>query len=152
MRPLPAIPFACIITMLGTTILLSALTARRVPEVLTVPLDSLGTEISGWHASGDHSLAAGTQRVLDATSYLSRSYRKDARSLDLFVAYYAQQRAGESMHSPKHCLPGAGWEIWNHDLVTIPLDNNGVEVNKYSIQNNGIRMLMLYWYQSKDRI
>jgi EpsI family protein len=34
----------------------------------------------------------------------------------------------------------------------IPVDGHEVEVNKYSIQNNGTRMLMFYWYQSKSRI
>ena len=56
------------------------------------------------------------------------------------------------MHSPKHCLPGAGWEIWKHDSMLIPLDGQHIRVNKYSIQNQGARMLMVYWYQSKDRI
>jgi len=27
-----------------------------------------------------------------------------------------------------------------------------VQINKYSIQNSGSRMLMFYWYQSKTRI
>ena len=56
------------------------------------------------------------------------------------------------MHSPKHCLPGAGWEIWQHGSATIPVESGNVEVNKYSIQNAGTRMLMFYWYQSSTRI
>src|SRR5688500_6238885 len=56
------------------------------------------------------------------------------------------------MHSPKHCLPGSGWEIWKHDSSLVPINGTQVEVNKYSIQNAGTRMLMFYWYQSKNRI
>ena len=56
------------------------------------------------------------------------------------------------MHSPKHCLPGAGWEIWQHDSAMVPINGKRYEVNQYSIQNAGSRMLMLYWYQSRDRI
>jgi len=56
------------------------------------------------------------------------------------------------MHSPKHCLPGAGWEIWNHDSASIPVRGQQVQINKYSIENAGTRMLMFYWYQSKTRI
>ena len=56
------------------------------------------------------------------------------------------------MHSPKHCLPGAGWEIWGHDSATVLVNGNPVQINKYSIQNAGARMLMFYWYQSKGRI
>jgi EpsI family protein len=56
------------------------------------------------------------------------------------------------MHSPKHCLPGSGWEIWRQDSAWIPINGLQVKVNKDSIQNLGSRMLMFYWYQSKDRI
>src|SRR5262249_5895980 len=71
---------------------------------------------------------------------------------DLFVAFYAQQRAGESMHSPKHCLPGAGWEIWNYASMDIPVNGQIYKINKYSISREGVRSVVLYWYQSKGRI
>ena len=56
------------------------------------------------------------------------------------------------MHSPKHCLPGAGWEIWDYGSAQIPVDGSSVTVNSYSIANAGQRMVVLYWYQSKGRI
>jgi EpsI family protein len=86
------------------------------------------------------------------TSYVSRNYARDHTELGLFIAYYAQQRAGESMHSPKHCLPGNGWEIWQYGSAMIPVDNQPTKINEYFIQNSGHRMVVLYWYQSKDRI
>ena len=33
------------------------------------------------------------------------------RPVNLYVAYYASQRKGESAHSPRSCIPGGGWEI-----------------------------------------
>jgi EpsI family protein len=148
----PILPFAATASLLLGTTLLSGLTARRIPEQLVRPLDRIDPQIEGWMAAGDHTLPAPTLHALDATSYLARTYRKGNSQLDLFVAFYAQQRAGESMHSPKHCLPGAGWEIWNHDSAFVPVHGRQVEINKYSIQNSGTRMLMFYWYQSKSRI
>ena len=118
--------------------LLSGLTARRIPEPLAVPLDQIDSTIEGWKAAGDRILPAPTLHALSPTAYLVRTYQKDTANLDLFIAYYAQQRAGESMHSPKHCLPGAGWEIWKHDSVSIPVHGNPVQINKYSIQNSGV--------------
>src|SRR5262249_9600712 len=90
--------------------------------------------------------------VLKPTSYLSRLYRKDGEQIELFVAYYSQQRAGESMHSPKNCLPGSGWEVWNYGTASVPVNGRQVTVNRYSVQNGPQRMLVLYWYQSKSRI
>ncbi len=152
MRLSTSLPFLGTVSLLGATLWLGTLAARRIPAPLTEPLSQLDSQIAGWTAVGDRSLEPGTLRQLAPTDYLVRTYRKDKAQLDLFIAFYAQQRAGESMHSPKHCLPGAGWEIWKHDAALIPVAGRQIEVNKYSIQNAGNRMLMIYWYQSKDRI
>jgi EpsI family protein len=137
--------------LLGTT-LLSGLTAHRIPEPLAFPLDQIDSKIEGWTAGGDQTLPEPTLRALTPTAYLVRPYRKNQSQLELFIAYYAQQRAGESMHSPKHCLPGSGWEIWKHDSTLILVHGKQVQINKYSIRNAGQKMLMFYWYQSKTRI
>jgi EpsI family protein len=144
--------FASTVALLVGTIFLGDLTARRIPSPLAIPLEQISPDIEGWKAVRDQQLPERTLHTLDATSYLSRSYRKGSKDLDLFIAFYAQQRAGESMHSPKHCLPGAGWEIWKHDSALVSTVGGQYEVNKYSIQNSGTRMVMLYWYQSKSRI
>ena len=148
----PSFTYAATTALLLASILVGRLTERRVPEPLAAPLDQISARIAGWQAIGDETLPPRTVQVLDPTSYLSRTYAKNGSQLNLFVAYYAQQRAGESMHSPKHCLPGSGWEIWKHDSASIPVNGQTYRVNKYSIQNLGVRMLMLYWYQSKRRI
>src|SRR4051794_16371010 len=71
---------------------------------------------------------------------------------DLFITHYALQRAGESMHSPKHCLPGAGWEIWDHGTVDIPVGGQKILVNRQFISRANVRMIVFYWYQSRQRI
>jgi len=145
-------------SFIGTTLLLigtifaSTLAEHRVSESLAEPLSGIGPDISGWTLAFDTPLSAPTLRALKPTSYLARTYRKGSFNLDLFVAFYAQQRAGESMHSPKHCLPGSGWEIWNHGSALVPFNGKQVTVNQYGIENMGARMIMVYWYQSKSRI
>lgn len=145
-------PFGFTAALLAGTMAVSSLTARRIPEPLAIPLDRIDRRISGWTAESDQALDAPTLHALDATSYLSRTYRKQESELNVFIAFYAQQRAGESMHSPKHCLPGAGWEIWRQDSATVSTDGEEIRINKDSIENLNNRMLMFYWYQSKDRI
>lgn len=56
------------------------------------------------------------------------------------------------MHSPKHCLPGAGWEIWNYGTTKISTRASSFTVNNYSIAREEEHMLVLYWYQSEGRI
>ena len=35
---------------------------------------------------------------------------RDGRSLWLYIGYWATQRKGAQIHSPRNCLPGGGWE------------------------------------------
>jgi EpsI family protein len=140
------------IAVLGGALVAGNLTERRIPEKLAFPLEQIRQQIAGWTATADEVLPPPTLRALKATAYLVRDYQKGDQRLDLFIAFYAQQRAGESMHSPKHCLPGAGWEIWQLGSVRVPVDGRQIEINKYSIENAGTRRVMFYWYQSKGRV
>jgi EpsI family protein len=144
--------FAVTAALLIGTLIASGLTGRRVSQPLAIPLERIDSNILGWSAFEDRTLPPHTLDALDATSYLSRGYRKGDRQLDLFIAFYAQQRAGESMHSPKHCLPGAGWEIWQQGSAVVTVNGKNTEINQYRIENQGVRELMFYWYQSRSRI
>jgi EpsI family protein len=152
MRQLLAPRFVTTILLLSATLAGSILSERRKPDSLAFPLQKLNSDIMGWHSERDEELSANILARLAPTSYLSRRYQKGNTELDIFIAYYAQQRAGEAMHSPKYCLPGAGWEIWKHGSEMVTVGDRQVRVNKYSIANVGQRKVMFYWYQGKDRI
>jgi EpsI family protein len=140
------------VLLLATTLTASKLVSNRKSDALLQPLDMIDTNIAGFTGRDGGALDKGTLNTLRCDAYLTRQYRKANLNADLFIAYYAQQRSGESMHSPKHCLPGAGWEIWDYASTDIPVGNRNIKVNKYSISHESERMLVLYWYQSKPRI
>lgn len=140
------------ILLLATTLAGYSLSQRRKPDFLAKPLDTVSKQIAGWSMDNDEPLGPRVLKRLQLTSYISRSYSKNGESLGLFAAFYAEQRAGESMHSPKYCLPGSGWEIWKQDSAVVPVNGEQYKVNQYYIQNSGRRMIVLYWYQSKRRI
>jgi EpsI family protein len=93
-----------------------------------------------------------TLERLKPTVYFSRRYAKAGQFLDVFIAYYAEQWSGESMHSPKQCLPGSGWEIDNRGTTALVVDGSSPEINLYSIRRARESLRVLYWYQSRDRI
>jgi EpsI family protein len=144
--------FAVTFLLLAATLAASKITSYRRSEPLVQPLDTISTQLGGLTGTDQPPLEEGVLRELKPTSYLTRTYTGAGFAADLFVAFYAQQRAGESMHSPKHCLPGSGWEIWKYDKVEIPVGNARYLVNNYSISRENNRRLVLYWYQSKQRI
>jgi EpsI family protein len=141
------------VVLLAATLMGSKLADNRKSESLAQPLDTIGTNIAGFTGNAENlPLGPGAWEALKCDAYLSRIYRKAGIDADLFIAYYAQQRSGESMHSPKHCLPGAGWEIWDYASMDVPVGRRSFRINKYSISHEGDRRLVLYWYQSKTRI
>lgn len=145
-------PFIATFALLAATLTASKLSAYRKSEPLLQPLDTISREIAGFVGTDNPPLDVHTLHALNTTSYLERTYQKSGIRADLFIAFYAQQRAGESMHSPKHCLPGAGWEIWDYDVAEITTNHQTFKVNKYAISHEGERRVVLYWYESKNRI
>jgi EpsI family protein len=107
-----------------------------------------------WTMVREDVLDEDTSRVLNADDYVMRSYRQDKdQQVDLFIAYYKTQKAGESMHSPKNCLPGGGWGIVKSDEVPLQEeDAYRVMINRYLIEKNTERALVLYWYQASGRV
>jgi EpsI family protein len=89
--------------------------------------------------------------TLKVKDYLLRRYvNLSGRSLWLYIGYWDTQRKGAQMHSPKHCLPGAGWEPVDAQRVSIPLREppGAIIVNRYLVQKDQDQLLVLYWYQS----
>lgn len=140
------------IAVLAATLSAAWLADRKRPETLARPLESFPSAIDDWTGVDNPSLTRDVLDELRASSYLSRTYRRGDQSINLFIAYYEQQRAGENMHSPKNCLPGSGWELGEHALIDIPVNGAPVPVNKYFIEKAGSRALVIYWYQSRRRI
>ena len=138
--------------LLIATLAASSATSHRRGASLAADLETVPLKIGGFAGTPNPELQENVAKELNATSYISRRYTKGGLEADLFVAYYARQRAGESMHSPKHCLPGAGWEIWNYDTARISAGGSSFTVNKYSISHAGDRRVVFYWYQSRERV
>jgi EpsI family protein len=138
--------------MLAATLAVSSLSDLRGSQDLAAPLTSLPGSIAGWTAGRDVEVDDRTLERLNADSYVSREYFKDGRELGLFVAYYAHQRSGGYMHSPKVCLPSSGWEIERAGWVNVDSPDGRVPINHYTISKSGEKALILYWYESTDRI
>lgn len=124
-----------------------------IPEV--EPLSTVAASLNGWTAVHDFPLEKEVQEVLRADDTLNRIYVNADRSAQasLFIAFFKTQRQGQAPHSPKNCLPGAGWEPMLDEKIRIDLPGrgSGIQVNKYLIARGDEKSLVLYWYQSHDR-
>ncbi|HUI62410.1 MAG TPA: VPLPA-CTERM-specific exosortase XrtD, partial [Steroidobacteraceae bacterium] len=74
--------------------------------------------------------------------------------VNLYVAYYASQRTGRSIHSPSSCLPGGGWRIESFEQRQIPavtLHSAPLTVNRAVISQGNSRQLVYYWFAERGR-
>jgi EpsI family protein len=144
--------YLLVLLLLAGTIAASQWAGERRPEILDRPLSSVPDRFGDWHRADDIRFTEQVEGKLLATEYLSRVYRKGDAELELLISYYSEQKAGETMHSPKACLPGAGWETWDYGTVFVPVGGERIEVNRYGVEKGAQREQVLYWYQSKHRI
>ena len=110
--------------------------------------------VGAWQKHGtDTVLDDATLKVLRASDYLLRDFEKPGGQVaNLYVGYYATQRAGASYHSPLNCLPGSGWMLSEPGKATITLpDGKSFVANKYVIQSGEFKNLMIYWYEGRGR-
>lgn len=117
------------------------------------PLSRLPATIAGWTGS-DEQIDQETRDVLGAGDFLSRFYTRDKQSapVDLFIGYFPTQRTGQTIHSPKNCLPGSGWVFVSSNYADL-IDAGGKShrVGEYIISNGDTRQFVIYWYEAHGR-
>jgi len=113
----------------------------------------------GPYESRDLEISEDELRVAGVTDHLLRLFEAPAGTeeapvpwLNAYVGYYDNQTRGKTIHSPKNCLPGGGWEAIASGRETLRLPGGAVEVNRYLIQNGDERVVVLYWYQGRGRV
>lgn len=130
--------------------------ARSSTEVMAPRenLASLPHQLGPWSGT-DISIPQDILDILGTGDFLLRVYHTPDPSqpyVDLFVAYFPSQRSGDSIHSPKNCLPGAGWSPVESRRVVLSLPGHApFPANRYVIARGEDRMLVLYWYFAHDR-
>jgi EpsI family protein len=141
------------VLLLAGTALLLHLRADADRNPPSEPLAQLPAVIAGWTGS-DQPIDQETRDVLGAGDFLSRIYVQGstAAPISIFIGYFPTQRTGQTIHSPKHCLPGAGWVFESSDYVDL-IDAKGKphRVGEYMIANDESRQFVIYWYQAHGR-
>jgi EpsI family protein len=116
------------------------------------PLTSVMPEVSGY-TTVEQTFGEQERRVAGMTDYVARAYRRDtAVVFTTLVSYYDRQVQGVTIHSPRNCLPGSGWEILKPGRRQIVVDGSPHMVNGYLLKNGANVALTYYWYQGRGRV
>src|SRR5580658_6349148 len=99
------------------------------------PLSGFPARVGDYSSVIDWKIDKSILDFLHVSDYLYRGYWKPGMNQDLvglYVAYLRSQRTGASIHSPKNCLPGAGWNPMQASIYELPLDDGRkVPINLY---------------------
>lgn len=139
--------------LLAATVLLLQTRPDTGKNPPSLPLAQFPSVIGGWSGT-NQPIDQETLAVLGAGEFLSRIYARNAQSLSigLFIGYFPTQRTGQTIHSPKHCLPGAGWSFESSHYVTLTdAEGKPHRVGEYIISNGEARQFVIYWYQAHGR-
>jgi EpsI family protein len=148
-----AIALTILLLIQGSAYYMVALRPEAVPKV--APLSAFPTAAGSWSMYKDVPIEKEVQDVLLADDTLNRIYVKPGNAAAfLFIAFFRTQRSGQAPHSPKNCLPGSGWESLEAEPLTIrvPGRAESIETNRYLVAKGDEKSVVLYWYQSHNRI
>ena len=139
-----------VILLLGCALAWDPRSQRTVP--LVGSLKTILAHVPGYDVA-DQTISANEQRVAGMTEYVARSYTKNGEiAFTTLVSYYDRQTQGKTIHSPRNCLPGAGWEIMGGETRVVTVDGVPRTVNRYILKNKNLTAIAYYWYQGRGRV
>lgn len=147
--------FTCIIVTISLSFLVETISERPPVELERKMFSDFPLVQNDW-VGKQSSLDRKTLDELDLTDYFIANYSSsgEAPPVNFYIAWYAVQTKGESIHSPSTCLPGGGWKIKNHvieTLNTVQRDGIPLKVNRVNMQMGDSNQLVYYWFEGRDR-
>ena len=138
--------------LMGVGCLFTLFIDRQQELQLAAPLSTLPAAVAGYRGI-DLPISEEEQQVAGMSTYSFRSFVKDStEDFSIYVGYYDHQTQGKTIHSPKNCLPGAGWEALQQTEQSVTTPEGPETVNRYLLQNGQQRALVFYWYQGRGRV
>lgn len=89
------------------------------------------------------------------TDYLIMDFSAPGEgNINFYSAYYASQRNGASIHSPRSCMPGDGWRITSleqRQFAELPFQGEPLQLNRAVIEKGDMKQLVYYWFPQRGR-
>ena len=114
------------------------------------PLTDIPLQVARWVKVDEAYFSEAVLQVLRPTAYLYRVYADaEGHKVSLYIGYHGGGANSGPIHSPKHCLPGSGWNSVTEKKITIMVGDKPIALVEAEYQNSGQRELFLYWFQVK---
>jgi EpsI family protein len=143
-----------IVAILVLTALLTSVFSRSERTRPNKSFDLFPVEIGEWKGAKD-TLDQKVYNILGVEDYILGNYQnRQGSRINLYVGFYQSQKEGDLIHSPKNCMPGAGWNIIKTDQEPLVFQKGEKPSNliRLLLQKGGEKQIVLYWFHSRGRI
>lgn len=140
------------LVLLAGCLLLFHGSREQTPVPLAAPLDRILAQVDGYRIE-EQRVSDEERKIAGMSDYVARVYWRDTTvAFTTYVGYYDQQMQGKTIHSPRNCLPGAGWEIVEGRTASVTSATGTHPVNRYLLKNGTMQAVVYYWYQGRGRV
>ena len=149
----PAVLFM-IFSLIMAVIVSSPFFKREDAIVVSKTLSQFPTMLGQWRAN-ESRLPPTIEAVAGASEYYYGDFLSpsDNNKINLYIAYYQDQKQGAAPHSPKVCIPGDGWKITSDKPVSIKAKNGEThEVSRLVITKDKHTIITYYWLKQGKNI
>jgi len=145
-----------VVIMVMTMLTLSFVNQSERVHPPNKPFDTFPMQIGEWHGIPEK-FEERIYDVLGVDDSVLATYRSEkGASVHLYLGFYQSQKEGDLIHSPKNCLPGAGWNITQTAIENIEVpDVNGnrkIDVIRLKLEKASEKQVVLYWFHSRGKI
>jgi exosortase D (VPLPA-CTERM-specific) len=122
--------------------------ARPVPLLQT--FDNFPMQLGPWQGHREY-LDAAMAKAVGADQYLEAVYANPGHaSISVWIAYFETQQKGldQRLHSPIHCLTGAGGQILESHIIDL---SPGHPVRYLLMKYGDSRQIVYFWYLQRGR-
>jgi EpsI family protein len=128
----------------------------NVHSHITVPMNKSFREfplnLHGWKMKSESIISDEVLEKLRPSDYVVRTYVKPGQiPVYLYIGFHSGGKDSGPIHSPKHCLPGAGWLKLKEDKDEIDVNSKKINIVKALFQKGEGKELFLYWYYVRGR-
>jgi exosortase D (VPLPA-CTERM-specific) len=150
-------PFlAALVLLIGAVAGLSSLQSREELKPEREQFNTFPLYHNGW-SGREAKMEDEIRETLKLTDYIKADYTQGYGSLpvNFYVAYYDSQRKGASIHSPRSCIPGDGWQITGMKEKVIEgvtnMSGEPLKVVRMIISKGEASQVVFFWLEQRGR-
>lgn len=124
------------------------------PVLLEKPLKEFPLSVGNWTTVRKETFSQAILDVLRPTDYLSRNYSDpNGNVVSLYIGYHGGRKGDGGIHSPRNCLPGAGWFLNSTDIIAVKGGELGTIDIVNAVMSKGTTTISFYyWFQVRGNV